>query len=199
VPSTSRLGNWICRKKWHFIVGVPLFSYALAPFPLGCGMIYPIRDTLRGHPERPHGTQPQNLVGLWIRDEPVMYDFLGQSFYLMPDGKFAGMSGMTVRRWHFDDSRLFIDSVSRCGNCYQGNVTTDHTIRFVGADYLFVTNRDMNAKRGIRGKYRRIEVDSALKSEMSRLQDSPDEGESFKARTVLGAIEQFETLSSLKR
>jgi hypothetical protein len=199
MPAVSKPRTWLRRYKWYFIVGVPLLGFALAPFPLGCGMIYPIRDTLRGHPQGPHGTQPQNLVGFWIREETVVYDFVGQAFYLMPDGRFAGMQGMTARRWHFDNDRLFIDSVSRCGNCYRGNVTTEHTIRFVGADRLFVTNRDKNAKRGIAGKYRRVEVDDALKSEMSRMKESADEGQSFKARTVLRAIESFETLSKLNR
>src|SRR5438105_5040543 len=104
------------RNKMYFIIGVPLLCIALAPFPLGLGMIYPIRDILRGHPQWPHGAQPLNFVGLWIRDESVMYDFVGQAFYLMPDGRFAGLSGMTERRWHFDKNYLFIDSVSRCGN-----------------------------------------------------------------------------------
>jgi hypothetical protein len=198
MASASRQGNWFSRGRMYFIVGVPLLCAALAPFP-GCGLMYPIRDTLRGHPQGPHGTQPKNLVGFWIREESVMYDFLGQAFYLMPDGRFAGMRGMTVRRWHFDDDRLFIDSVSRCGNCYRGNVTAEHTIRFVGAEQLVVTNRDENAKRGVGGKYRRVEIDDALRSEMSRLSESTDDGESFKARTVLRAIEHFETLSQFKQ
>lgn len=197
MSSTSKLWNWISRNKWYLIVGVPLLSFALAPFP-GCGMIYPITDNLRGHPERRHGTQPQNLVGFWVRDESVMYDFLGQAFYLMPDGRFAGMQGMTVRRWHFDDNLLSVDSVSRCGNCYRGNVTTEYSVRLVDGDQMFVTNRDKNANRGISGKYRRVEVNSALQSAMSRLQDSPNEGESFKARMVLKAIEQFDQMSKLK-
>jgi hypothetical protein len=176
-----------------------LFCFALAPFPLGLGMIYPIRDHLRGHPEGPHGTQPRNFVGLWIREESVKYDFLGQAFYLMPDGRFAGMPGMTKRRWHFDDDCLYIDSVSLCGNCYQGNVTSEHTIKFIAADHLLVTNRNMNVKRGITGQYRRVEITDAFKSELSRLEESSDEGESFKARSALRAIEQFEILSKLAR
>ena len=199
MSSNSLFKTWLGRNKWCFILGVPLLSFALAPFPLGCGMIYPIGDTLRGHPQGAHGSQPQNFVGLWIREETVMYDFLGQAFYLMPDGRFAGMGGMTQRRWHFDDNRLFIDSVSRCGNCYRGNVTTEHDIKFVDADQMIVTNQDKLAKRGIAGKYRRVEITGALKSEMSRLEESTNEGESFKARTVLRAIEQFEILSKLKR
>jgi hypothetical protein len=127
-----------------------------------------------------------------------MYDFLGQAFYLMPDGRIAGMGGMTARRWHFDNDRLFIDAVSRCGNCYRGNVTTEHTIRFVDADRLFVTNRDKDATRGVAGTYRRAQINAALTSEMSRLAESADERESFKARVVLRAIEQYEALSNRK-
>ena len=91
-----------------------------------------------------------------------------------------------------------VDAVSRCGNCYQGNVTSEHSIRFASVNQMFVTNRDKNAKRGIAGKYRRVEINGALKSEMNRLKESPDEGASFKARTVLRAIEQFDQLSKLK-
>lgn len=194
-PRKSLLG----RNKMYFIVGIPLFGFAFAPFPLGLGMVYPIRDTLRGHPQGPHGAHPINLIGLWIREESVMYDFVGQAFYLMPDGRFAGAPGMTERRWHFDDSCLFIDSVSRCGNCYQGNVTTEHTAKFVGADRLLVANRNKNAKKGIAGSYRRVKITGALKSNLSRLQKSKDDGESFRARTALRAIEHFESLSNRKQ
>jgi hypothetical protein len=196
MSSVSQLRkSWLARNKIVFIVGVPLLCFALAPFPLGCGMIFPIRDSLRGHPEGPHGAQPGKFVGLWIRDETVMHDFVGQALYLMPDGRFAGMPGMTVRRWHFDNGRLFIDSVSRCGNCYQGNVTTEHTIKFVGADQLFVTNGNKNAKRGVAGKYRRVEITGSLESELSRLKESTDEGVIFKAHTVERVIGHFENLS----
>lgn len=190
--------SWLARNKMYFIVGVPLVCFALAPFPIGCGMIYPISDNLRGHPQKPHGAQPQHFVGLWIREESVMYDFLGQAFYLMPDGRFAGMQGMTVRRWHFDDECLFIDSVSRCVNCYQGNVTTEHTTKFNGADQLYITNRNENTTRGLAGNYLRVEITNELKSDLSLQAESKDEGESFKARCVLRAIEQFETLSGQK-
>lgn len=175
-----------------------MLYFALAPFPPGLGMVYLIRDTLRGHPQGSHGTQPQNLVGLWVREETLMYDFLGQAFYLMPDGKLAGTQGMTERRWHFDNERLYIDAVSRCGNCYRGNVTTKHTTQFVGADQLIVTNR-LNAKKGIVGTYRRVEITDALKPEMSRLEQSKDEVESFKARSVLRAVEHFEMMSKPER
>jgi hypothetical protein len=179
----------------YFIIGVPLLCFALAPFPFGFGMIYAITDSLRGHPIRPHGSQPQNFVGLWVREESVMFDFVGQAFYLLPDGRFAATGGMTQRRWHFDNNRLFIDSVSRCGNCYRGNVTTYYSVQFVGTDQLIVTNLNEHTKRGVAGKYRRHEVTDTLKSEFSRLEESKDEGESFKARSVLRAIELSEVMS----
>jgi hypothetical protein len=191
-----RSKSWLGRNKWYLIVGVPLLWFVLAPFSLfGCGMIYPIMDTLRGHPQGAHGSHPQKFAGLWIRDEYVEFDFLGQAFYLLPEGRFAGMMGMTERRWHFDDNCLFIDAVSRCGNCYAGNVTTEHTIRFDGADQLLVTNKDKNATRGIAGRYRRVEIDAALKKEMTQRAKSTDDEQSFKARMVLQAIDQFEHLS----
>jgi hypothetical protein len=85
MPSATNFRSWISKTKWYFIRGVPVLAFALAPFPIGCGAIYPVVDTLRGHPEGTHGHQPSNFVGLWIRDESVMYDFRGQAFYLMAD------------------------------------------------------------------------------------------------------------------
>jgi len=196
---SSKFWTWLGRSKWYFIIGVPLICFALIPFPIGCGMIYPITDRLRGHPEGPHGSHPQRFAGLWIRDESVEFDFLGQAFYLMPDGRFAGMPGMTQRRWHFDDGCLFIDSVSRCGNCYQGNVTTEHMVTFNGATKMLVSNKDKNATRGIAGTYRRVEIDAALKANMNLLKESPDEVQSFRARMVLKAIDQFESLSKVTK
>lgn len=190
------IANWIRKRKWYFIVGVPLLWFALAPFSLfGCGMIYPIVDTLRGHPEGAHGSHPPKFAGLWIRDESIEFDFVGQAFYLLPDGRFAGMTGMTERRWHFDDGRLFIDSVSRCGNCYQGNLTAEHTVRFEGADVLFVTNARKAATRGIMGRYRRFKVDEDLKSRLTHLAKATDEPKSFRGRMALTAIERFELYS----
>jgi hypothetical protein len=196
MPSNSRSRKWLLRHKWWLIVGAPLLWIVLAPFPTGLGMIYPIWDILRGHPAGRHGAQPQNLVGFWIRDEVEMYDFLGTAFYLMPDGRFAGMPGMTVRRWHFDDDRLFVDAVSRCGNCYRGSATTQYTIQLVGADRLLVTPVDKDADRGIGGSYLKVEINPALRSRMGRLEKSVEEDESFRARTVLMAIEQHEVMST---
>jgi hypothetical protein len=198
MSSASKHRKWTLRNWAYFIVGLLLLGFAFAPLPIGLGMMYPITDALRGHPVGPHGAQPKNLVGLWVREESVMYDFVGQAFYLMPDGRLAGMSGMTTRRWHFDEGRLFVDSVSRCGNCYRGNVTAEYTIRFSGPDQLLVNNTDKNGRRGIAGKYRRVGVTGALKSRMSRLAKATDEAESFRGRMVLKAIENFEALSQFK-
>jgi len=199
MSSDSRPIDWLARKKWYFVTGVLFLSLLLAPFPLGCGMIYPIADKLRGHPQGRHGSQPQQFVGLWIREEVIEYDFLGQAFYLMPDGMFAGMPGMTLRRWHFDDERLCIDAVSRCGNCYQGNVTTELSVRFVGSDQMILEDTNKYIKRGIVGKYRKLNVTDELKAELKRQMRSTNETDFFKARSILRAIEHFEGLSKVKR
>ncbi len=81
-PDSKFRKSWLFRNKLYFIIGFPLLSCGLSPFPFGCGLIYSIGDSLRGHPQGPHGTQPISFVGLWIRDESVPYDFVGQSFFL---------------------------------------------------------------------------------------------------------------------
>lgn len=190
--------KWIRKRKWYFILGVPLLWFILAPFSLfGCGMIYPIVDTLRGHPEGPHGTHPARFAGMWIRDKVIEYDFLGQAFYLMPSGRLAGMMGLTERRWHFDDDRLYVDAVSRCGNGYQGNVTTTYKVKFVGDDQIVVANEGKDATRGIQGTYRRVRIDAGKKAELTQLAKA-DGAEGFRSRMVLQAIESFEILSKLK-
>jgi len=193
-----RSKSWLGRNKLYFIVAVPLVAFALAPFPIGCAMIYRITDTLRGHSERPHGTQPRNLVGLWIRKKAVMYDSLGEAFYLMPDGRVAGRAGMTRRYWHFDEGHLFIDSVSTCGNCYRGTITKEHTIRFLGPDRLAIAGRDKGSNREMGGEYARVSVNEDLKARMRRLQNSENEEEWFKARVVLQTVEQFEAMTEPK-
>ncbi len=195
-PDSKFRKSCLFRNKLYFIIGFPLLSFGLSPFPFGCGLIYSIGDSLRGHPQGPHGTQPISFVGLWIRDLSIPYDFVGQSFFLMSDGQFAGAPGMTRRCWHFDNSHLFVDSVSLCGNCYHGNVTNEYTTKFVGTDQLLITNQNKSAKKGIAGLYRRFKITSSLKLDLDRLKDSPDENQSFKARSVLNAIEHFENLSS---
>ncbi|MEQ1823776.1 MAG: hypothetical protein ABL949_14810 [Fimbriimonadaceae bacterium] len=193
--------SWLGRKNWYLILGVPLLSFALAPFPFGMGMMFVVWDTVRGHPQWSHGSQPSKFVGLWVRDELVKHDFRGQAFYLLADGRVAGMAGMTRRHWHFDNNTLFVDSVSMCGNCYSGNLTTAHTIAFKGTDQLAAANKDTSAKRGITGTYRRIEITPALKAELNIVRTSEKyksdelEDEWYRARYVLEAIEQFETMS----
>lgn len=150
---------------------------------------------LRGHPQGPHGTQPVSFVGLWVRDKSIEFDFTGQAFFLMPNGRFAQTMGMTERRWHFDQNCLFIDAVSRCGNCYQGNVTSGFTVEFLANDQLLISRLDKDAEQGIGGMYRRIPITDALKLKMNRLQESDNEATSFKARSVLRAIDSFEMLS----
>ncbi len=119
--------SWLSKNKWYFIVGLPLFSFVLGPFPFGIGLYFPIRDNLRGHPQGRHGTQPSDFFGLWVRDKSIEFDFIGQAFYLMPDSRFAQTTGMTERHWHFDNNCLFVDSFSRCG----------HHLMFIPAGTLF--------------------------------------------------------------
>ncbi|MEQ1932537.1 MAG: hypothetical protein ABL962_01470 [Fimbriimonadaceae bacterium] len=191
------------RKKWWLILGVPVLGFALAPLP-GLGLVFPIRDMAFGHPQWAHGSQPPKFVGLWVRDELVKHDFRGKAFYLLPDGRVAGMAGMTRRHWHFDNNTLFIDSVSMCGNCYAGNYTEAHTITFKSADELVAANKDKSEKRGITGTYRRFEITDALKAEVKRVQASDkyksdeNEDEWYRAYRILGAIEQFEAMSKYK-
>jgi hypothetical protein len=105
---------------------------------------------------------------------------------------------MTQRRWHFDRDRLYIDAISGCGNCYQGNVTTEHKIKFLGPDQLLITN-ERGGSRGVVGEYTRVQIDDSLKGRMSRLAESPDENQSFRARMVLRTIEQFEFFAERAR
>ena len=114
----------------------------------------------------------------------------------MPDGYVAQNGGMTERRWHFDRDRLFIDAVSRCGNCYQGNVTSEFKTKFVGHNQLTITSTGKVSERGIGGVYRRIPITATLKNEMSLLSKSDNYAEFSKAVTVLNAIETFEKASN---
>jgi|CXWL01.1.fsa_nt_gi hypothetical protein len=196
MASNGQIKSWVGKGILCFILG-GILLFILAPMP-GLGAIFPIWDNLRGHPQRTHGTHPQNFVGLWVRDEVKMFDFVGQAFYLMPDGELAGYLGMTRRHWHFDDNSFFVDSVSLCGNCYRGNVTTEHTVKFDGADQMIVGNKKKSATRGVSGLYHRVEITDELRSELNCLKKSEDENESFKAGSVLRAIEHIETLSRFK-
>lgn len=186
---------WLGRNKWYFIVGLPLVSFVLAPFPLGMGMIYGITDTLRGHPQSAHGTMPKNLVGFWMREESDKPFAHPPAFYLMPDGRLAGIGGMTSRRWHFDDKTLFVDAVSHCGNCYAGNVTSAHSISFDGPDRMLIVQKNGDKERGIMGHYRRVENTDALRAEMTLLKESDDFETFARAGRVLRAITQYENLS----
>lgn len=189
--------SWLAKRIWNFIIGVPLmcFVFGPLPFPLSLGFYYPIRDHLRGHPDGRHGTLPDRFVGLWVRDTTIEFDTLGQAFYLMPGGRFAGMPGMTVRRWHFDRNTFFVDSVSRCGNCYQGNVTSEASASFSDPDHMILVSRDKGQTKGLVGHYRRIQITKELKDLMAKQSESEDDEISFRARMVKKVIEHHEALS----
>ncbi|MCH7904193.1 MAG: hypothetical protein IH944_06450 [Armatimonadetes bacterium] len=119
-------------------VAVPAL-FVLAPFP-GMGMIYSIVDPLRGHPHRPHGTQPNNFVGMWMQEEPEMYGFRASAFILESDSQVADGPGMSFRRWHVDKGSFFVDHMSRCGNCFAGNQTGRYDYEFDGDDRMKLTH-----------------------------------------------------------
>ncbi len=184
-------------RRWIYLVAFLAVGFLL--LPIIEPYFFSIRDQLRGHPQGAHGTHPQKFVGLWVREETVMYDFTGQAFYLMPDGKIAGTQGMTFRRWHFDNNTLFLDSWSGCGNCYHGVQTTERTAEFSGPDALLITDKTGAAKKGVVGKYRKVKITEALKSELDLLRKSENEEESFKARCMQNAIEHYERFMDLRK
>lgn len=184
---------------WRWINAAAFLAVGFLLLPIIEPYFYAIRDHLRGHPKGAHGTHPQKFVGLWVREETVMYDYRGQAFYLMPDGKIAGTEGMTFLRWHFDNNIFFLDSWSGCGNGYMGVQTTERTAEFSGRDALLISDKSGGAKKGVLGKYRRVKITEALKSELDLLQKSENEEESFRARCTLSAIEHYERFRDIQK
>ncbi len=184
-------------RRWIYLVAFLAVGFLL--LPIIEPYFYAIRDQLRGHPQGAHGTHPQKFVGLWVREETVMYDYRGQAFYLMPDGKIAGTQGMTFRRWHFDNNTFFLDSWPGCGNAFRGVETTERTAEFSGPDTLLITDKTGATERGVVGKYRRFKITEALKSELGLLRKSENEEESFKARCTVNAIEHYERFRDLHK
>lgn len=180
------------RRYWKQLIVGTVFSWLiLTPFP-GLGTIFPIRDALRGHPHGTHGTQPSEFVGLWIPVGPSNDESVKQAFYLTSHGRVGGRSGMTSRRWHFDNKTFFIDAVSLCGNCYQGNVTCRFFTRFLGSNEVEMIPQDTPRWPKIAGRYRRVEVTDVFKEELNQLKDSSIDSERLNALNVLDAIKQAE-------
>lgn len=187
--------SWI-KNIWLYLVAVMAIGFLFSP---AFGVFYfPLRDQLRGHPQAAHGTHPENFVGLWVRDEVVLNDTYGQAFYLMSDGRVAGTSSLTFRRWHFDANALYIDSWSGCGNSYCGVETTELSAEFDGPNSLRISSGSDSTAKGVGGTYRRVIVNETLKSELDLRQMSDDEKQQFKARMTLDAVRQFEDLSKAK-
>ncbi len=194
--NTQSRRRWVQRGKIFAVVGLPTLL-VLAFFSLfGLGpFVYPITDALRGHPHGRHGTQPLKFIGLWVRDETVEYDSFGQAFYLTSDGRFAGSMGMTERRWHFDKGHFYVDSISHCGNCNHGNITTEASVTFTDADHMTLSSKDTVEGRGLVGHYRRVQITPDYTALVAKQMDSEDDTTSFRARSVERAIQHFEFLS----
>jgi hypothetical protein len=180
-------------KKW--VYSIAILAFGVVTLPVTAPMFYLTTDYLRGHPQGRHGAQPEHLVGLWSRDVTVESDFLGQAFYLMPDGRLVGTPGLTFRRWHFDNNKLYVDSVSMCGNCFQGNVTTERLVSFESVDRINISDPNGEVRSGIVGKYSRVVISPQFKAELRKREESESEKESFKARRMLMVIEHFERLT----
>lgn len=182
--------RWIGRA-WWCILGLGLVFFLLAPF-LGAAMIYTITDAMRGHPHTDHGTRPPEFVGMWIQEQPVQNAYREWAFFLMEDSTVANLGGTSKENWHYDDGRLSIDRVSRCGNCYSGIMTTDFLVEFDGLDRMRLTPADDKKRSKRIGWYRRVPVDAALRAEMEVRVNDHDELLASQARTVLRAIERYE-------
>lgn len=192
----KRTAAWaiVCAALW----------FVLMPFP-GAGMIYLITDTLHGHPHRPHGKHPQSLVGLWVKEEPVPFGMLANALSLTEKGKIGRSTGMSSYTWHCEGSRLSIDSISHCGNCYAGTVTQPFEVKFEGTDRVLLTPLGRPHGHGVEGWYRLTTITPELRREMqrrldtARLDPASDDVEYSLARSVIDAIDhiapQLATLS----
>ncbi len=163
---------------------------------MGLGLL--MWDTLRGHPKWRHGTQPTKFVGLWVRDGAATSPNVAQAFYVMPDRILADLDGLRQRLWHCENSRLFIDTYSLCGNAYPGTTTSEYSTKFVGPDQLLIENRENKVRDPFAGRYRRWEITDQLRSYLLLLQDSKDDAASIKAYRILKTINRFDRFSKLK-
>ena len=170
------------------VVAVPLLWFILAPFP-GMAMIYSITDPLRGHPHRPHGNQPGEFVGMWMQEEPEEYGFRATAFILLGDSNVANGGGMSSLRWHVEGDTFFGDYMSRCGNCYAGNLTGKYEYEFDGPDRLKLTHVDETFNLKYSGWYRRTEITEELVTELEELEKLGREAKSSQALWALLAIE----------
>ncbi len=165
--------------------------------PMAFAPLYALRSSLSAHPERDHGTHPAQFLGLWVKEEPVEFGFRANAIGFLADGEFAGTRGTLRRSWHFDDSRMYFDHVSCCGNCYQGVVTAAFKVEFDGDDRIKLTVTEYDGyARDIGGWYRRTEITDELVARMESQKDLDDYAISSQARSVLDAIEHMERGSS---
>jgi hypothetical protein len=172
------------------VVATPCLWFILAPFP-GMGLVYSITDPLRGHPNRPHGSHSAALLGLWVKDGPIDFGYFANALALSPNGKFSRTTGMSRYSWHNDDSRLYLDYVSGCGNCYAGVVTREYRIEFDGSDRIRLTPVSTGRVNDVEGWYTRTEVTDELVAKMESLKDVEDYAISSQAMSVLDAIEHM--------
>lgn len=185
------------KKIWVFVV-VGIYACLTWCAPVLSAYYVRMRDQLRGHPYAAHGTHPEKFAGLWVRDHVVLDDPKGQAFYLMSDGRMAGRSNNTRRRWHFDANTLYIDFVYRDTGDFSGVHTTEFFATFDGPNSLRIWSRSGSATKGIGGTYRRVIVNDALKPDLFSLMSSGDEKQRFKARMMLDAVSEYEYLSKAK-
>lgn len=108
----------------------------------------------------------------------------------MSDWQVADIPSMSQRTWHYDKGRLCIDSVSRCGNCYSGIVTSEYTAAFDGTDRMELRYADGHGPR-YSGWYKRVPISDTLRASMERQEQSGSDIERSQARMVLFAMDEF--------
>jgi len=135
------------------------------------------------HPDKAHGTTPQEFVGFWKMERS------DQVFILHPNGVQSESPGMDRRRWHYDDGLLYLDFWGTCGSCLPFGLSESYNVTFDGPDRMLLEPDDKDRLYGTNhGWFTRVTYTEEWEQELIEQEKSEDYATSTRAYIFLLAI-----------
>lgn len=179
------------KKRVWLVVGLTLGVFVVLSLfdpsgPFGCATA--IWSYMPPHSRIKHGSTPPEFEGIWVQMDAEEYSTA--AFALHKNGEANLWGGMVFFRWHYDDDRLFLESWTRCGSCWQGTTVREYAVVFDGVDRLTLSPQH-ESRSGFSnpvGTFERITVTDELKERLQKVVDERDYESGYEGSRVSGYI-----------
>lgn len=175
--------------KWSLIVVgfnavFATIGWLYMPAILGVYMWFP------KHPDRPHGSRPEEFEGLWVNWNSNRGT--GAAFALTSEGDVVQLDGIAQCRWHITDDKLIVDQWSRCGNGVSWAMSSEYVVTFEGENRMQLIATEDSYRDRNNGWFERVAVNDELKEMLTEAIKKQEHDAWYSAQYTLFVIEDLE-------